>query len=114
MSLTESIKTCFSKYAEFSGRAQRSEFWWFFLFSVVSSAIVGIVPVIGQIYPLVLLIPSLSVSARRLHDTGRSAWWLLLYLGSILAIGIAFAAFVLVGIASESSNDEGCAHERWL
>ena len=103
MSLTESIKMCFSKYAVFSGRAQRSEFWWFFLFSVVSSAIAGIVPVIGQIYPLVLLIPSLSVSARRLHDTGRSAWWLLLYLGSILAMGIAFAAFVLALV----SNDEG-------
>ena len=101
--MTESIKMCFSKYAVFSGRAQRSEFWWFFLFSAVSSAIAGIVPVIGQIYPLVLLIPSLSVSARRLHDTGRSAWWLLLYLGSILAMGIAFAAFVLALV----SNDEG-------
>ncbi len=95
MSFTESIKTCFSKYAVFSGRAQRSEFWWFFLFSVVSSGIANIVPVIGQIYPLVLLIPSLAVSARRLHDTGRSARWLLLYLGSILAIGIAFAAAAL-------------------
>ena len=107
MSLTESIKTCFSKYAVFSGRAQRSEFWWFFLFSVVSSAIANIVPVIGQIYWLVLLIPSLAVSARRLHDTGRSAWWLLLYLASILATGVAFAALVLAFvIGDDRGNDE--------
>ena len=106
--MTESVKTCFSKYAVFSGRAQRSEFWWFFLFSVVSSAIAGIVPVIGQIYPLVLLIPSLAVSARRLHDTGRSAWWLLLYLASILAMGIAFVGGLLIWVfESERPNDEG-------
>ena len=107
MSFSDSIKTCFSKYAVFSGRAQRSEFWWFFLFSVVSSAIANIVPVIGQIYWLVLLIPSLAVSARRLHDTGRSAWWLLLYLASILATGIAFAALVLAFvIGDDRGNDE--------
>ncbi len=103
--MTESIKTCFSKYAVFSGRAQRSEFWWFFLFSAVSSAIASIVPVIGQIYLLVLLIPSLAVSARRLHDTGRSAWWLLLYLASILAMGIAFAAILVLLIEPERPND---------
>ena len=108
MNFTDSIKTCFSKYAVFGGRAQRSEFWWFFLFSAVSSAIANIVPVIGQIYPLVLLIPSLAVAARRLHDTGRSAWWLLLYLASFLAMGAAFVAGLLVWIfESERPNDEG-------
>ena len=114
MNFTESIKVCFSKYAVFSGRAQRSEFWWFFLFSAVSSAIAGIVPVIGQIYPLVLLIPSLSVSARRLHDTGRSAWWLLLYLGSILAMGIAFAALVLAFVISFDTGNNGGASSAGL
>ena len=106
MNFTEAIKTCFSKYAVFSGRARRSEFWWFFLFSVVSSAVAGVVPVVGQIYPLVLLIPSLAVSARRLHDTGRSAWWLLVHLFSFLALGAGFVAMVAVAFASESSNDE--------
>ena len=114
MNFTESIKVCFSKYAVFSGRAQRSEFWWFFLFSAASSAIAGIVPVIGQIYPLVLLIPSLSVSARRLHDTGRSAWWLLLYLGSILAMGIAFAALVLAFVISFDTGNDGGASSAGL
>ncbi len=105
--MTASIKICFSKYAVFSGRAQRSEFWWFFLFSIVSSGIANIVPVIGQIYPLVLLIPSLAVSSRRLHDTGRSAWWLLLYLASILAMGVALAAFaVAYVIEADRGNDE--------
>ena len=115
MSLTVSVKTCFSKYAVFSGRAQRSEFWWFFLFSAVSSAIAGIVPVIGQIYPLVLIIPSLAVSARRLHDTGRSAWWLLLYLASILATGIAFAVLVLLLVfESEMPNDGAAVGAAWI
>ena len=114
MNFTESIKVCFSKYAVFSGRAQRSEFWWFFLFSAVSSAIAGVVPVIGLIYQLVLLIPSLSVSARRLHDTGRSAWWLLLYLGSILAMGIAFAALVLAFVISFDTGNDGGASSAGL
>ena len=109
MNFTESIKVCFSKYAVLSGRAQRSEFWWFFLFSAVSSAIAGIVPVIGQLYPLVLLIPSLAVAARRLHDTGRSAWWLLLYLASILATGIALAALVLAYVFEADRGKDAAA-----
>ena len=106
MNFTEAIKTCFSKYAVFRGRAQRSEFWWFFLFSVVSSAIVGFVPVIGQLYSLVLVIPSLAVSARRLHDIGRSAWWLLLHLVSFLALAAGLVALVVIAFAYESSNAE--------
>ena len=109
MNFADSIKTCFSKYAVFSGRAQRSEFWWFFLFSVVSSAIANIVPVVGQIYWLVLLIPSLAVSARRLHDTDRSAWWLLLYLASILAMGAAIAAFAVAAVSSFDTGNDGLA-----
>ena len=107
MTLSESIRTCFKKYIDFSGRAQRSELWWFFLFCVVSQAILGIVPIIGGIYSLVLMLvlmmPSLAVAARRLHDTGRSAWWLLLFLASIPAMVVAGVALFVALLESLSS-----------
>jgi uncharacterized membrane protein YhaH (DUF805 family) len=76
MGFLEAIKTCFSKYATFSGRARRSEFWWF----VLLNFILGWIPVINMIWGLVVLIPSIAVGVRRLHDTGRSGWWYLLCL----------------------------------
>ena len=72
----ESAKTCLQKYIDFNGRASRSEYWWFVLLTIALSFI----PVIGWILRLVLLLPSLAVQVRRLHDMNRSAWWLLLLL----------------------------------
>lgn len=79
------------KYAEFSGRARRSEYWYFTLFNIIASILLAIVDavfgtfsaeagmgVLGGIYTLAVLIPSIAVSVRRLHDTGRSGWWILL------------------------------------
>ena len=74
MDFMESAKTCLQKYIDFNGRASRSEYWWFVLLTIVLSFI----PVIGWILRLVLLLPSLAVQVRRLHDMNRSAWWLLL------------------------------------
>jgi uncharacterized membrane protein YhaH (DUF805 family) len=71
----------FSKYADFDGRATRSEYWWFILMNVVVSAailFVGIlvkVPWLYLVYSVAALIPSFAVTIRRLHDTGRSGWW---------------------------------------
>lgn len=107
MGFAESVRTCFGKFADFQGRASRSEFWWFFLFSVLVSlgltiplyvlmaiaaaagdnaAGAGLAAVIAIIWSIavviitiVLLIPLLAVGARRLHDYGQSAWLLLLY-----------------------------------
>ncbi|MBR2606636.1 MAG: DUF805 domain-containing protein [Bacteroidaceae bacterium] len=76
MSFLESIKTCFGKYATFSGRARRSEYWWFVLLNLL----ISIIPIINMIWGLIVLIPSIAVCIRRLHDTGRSGWWLLLAL----------------------------------
>ena len=83
MSFTDSIKICLQKYIDFNGRASRPEYWWFVLLSIVLSFI----PVIGWIIRLVLLLPSLSVQVRRLHDMNRSAWWLLLLIPPITFIG---------------------------
>lgn len=84
------------QYAVFSGRAQRAEFWWFVLFNVIISAVLTLIDrmlgatiganigILSSIYSLAVLIPSIAVAVRRLHDTGRSGWWLLIGLVPII------------------------------
>ena len=80
MTFGESISTCFSKYATFDGRATRSEFWWWFLFVFLVSGATGLISDIFQgLFSLAVLLPNLAAGARRLHDTDRSAWFLLLW-----------------------------------
>ena len=99
MNIGQSIRTCFSKYAIFHGRAVRSEYWWFFLIYICLNhgatlfdefiykipgepilirgealSISSLIVVCGMLLPL------LAVGARRLHDTGRSGWWQVLWL----------------------------------
>ncbi len=80
-----------NKYAKFDGRATRKEFWMFELFYLIFSIIlvvidnilgfkIGNFPILSIIYLLILIIPSLAISFRRLHDTSHSAWWLLIQL----------------------------------
>ena len=75
-----------NKYADFNGRARRSEYWYFVLFNFVISLAVGFVAgLIGfnwlsYIYSLALLVPSIAIGVRRLHDIGKSGWWLLISL----------------------------------
>ena len=99
MTIADSIRTCFQKYFDYSGRATRPEFWWFFLFTFVAQAIVG--SFLPGILFLVLLSPFLAVSARRLHDTGRSAWWLTPYLVSGLGSMVLAAAALLLAFADD-------------
>lgn len=81
MTFGESIRTCFTKYATFEGRAARSEFWWFFLFTFLASAAASMInDTLSGLVSLATLLPSLAVGARRLHDTNRSGWYLLLWL----------------------------------
>lgn len=86
MSFTEAVKTGFQKYAVFSGRARPSEYWWWVLFNVLVFVVLAIVLPAGGgtesgaealigVASLALLLPSLAVTVRRLHDTGRSGWW---------------------------------------
>jgi uncharacterized membrane protein YhaH (DUF805 family) len=80
MTFIESIKTCFTKYAEFSGRASRSEFWWWVLFVFLVSAAIGMVSqVLSGVFSLAVLLPNIAVGTRRLHDTDRSGWWQLVW-----------------------------------
>ena len=82
------------KYAVFSGRAGRPEFWWFELCNVIAYAVLAIIGrvvlgssgiALGYLYGLAVLLPSLGVSIRRLHDTNRSGWWVLI--GLIPVVG---------------------------
>ena len=98
MTFTESVKTCLRKYVDFNGRASRSEYWWFFLFTVIVRVITGWIPFVGFVIALALLLPSLSVTARRLHDTNRTGWWMLLPIGLGLAGIIAGIALVAIGL----------------
>ena len=84
------------KYTLFTGRARRSEYWMFVLVSFVISLVLGMIDgalhikLLGFIYAVAVLLPSLAVGVRRLHDTGRSGWWMLLvfipFIGAIILI----------------------------
>ncbi|HVL76186.1 MAG TPA: DUF805 domain-containing protein [Noviherbaspirillum sp.] len=95
MTFIDAIKTCFAKYADFTGRATRSEYWWFFLFVVLGSIAAGaIADVVHLLFMLATLLPSLAAAARRLHDTGRSGW--LLLIGFIPIVGALVLIYFLV------------------
>ena len=91
----EAIRICLAKYAEFTGRASRAEFWWFALFVVlVTSALVYINEALASIFLILILLPLLAVGARRLRDSGQSPWWLLFLpvpVGGIVTLGILWA-----------------------
>lgn len=85
MSPLDAVKSVYTNYTNFKGRARRSEYWWFYLFCVVSAVILILVEgsITGSMFLYVIfilasLIPSLAVTVRRLHDTSRSGWWILI------------------------------------
>lgn len=93
------------KYADFSGRARRAEYWMFALINllisiglaIIDTAVLGMegsVGVLGSLYGLAVLIPSLAVGVRRLHDTNRSGWWLLIGLIPVLGAIVLIIFFV--------------------
>jgi uncharacterized membrane protein YhaH (DUF805 family) len=96
MTFTQAIRSGFQNYVNFSGRAPRSEYWYWTLFSILVSIASALVDValfpslnaspINTIVELALLLPGLAVSVRRLHDLDRTGWWLLLILTGIGAI----------------------------
>jgi uncharacterized membrane protein YhaH (DUF805 family) len=84
MEFGQAISTCLSKYASFSGRATRPEFWWFFLFQVLASLAASMIgDWLNGLVVLVLLLPGLAVGTRRLHDIGKTGWWQLIMLTGI-------------------------------
>ena len=113
LSFNEAVRTCFQKYFDYSGRATRREYWFFSLFTVVVTIFIGIIAGISELYVsgsvfsfisslfyLAVFLPSFSVSVRRLHDTNRSGWMLLIWL-------IPFFGLLWVGILLCFASDKG-------
>lgn len=108
MTFQEAIRTCLSKYATFSGRATRPEYWWFVLFYFVTAAVLNLIDnalglgagpdarggLLSFLFALGMLIPLLAALVRRLQDTGRSGWWALI--GLIPIIGTLVLIFFAV------------------
>lgn len=97
MTFNQSIETCLAKYVTFSGRASRSEFWWFWLFCFVVNGLLtwvdrGLFPdfagsgIFSTLFALGTFLPSLAVQVRRLHDIDRSGWWFLIILVPLVGI----------------------------
>ena len=97
MDLMTAVKTCFSKYADFNGRATRSEYWYFFLFNFIVGIVLGWIPFLGWLVSLALLVPSLAVAWRRLHDIGKSGAFYLFIL-----IPLVGWIFVLIWLCKET------------
>lgn len=122
MNLTTAVATCFSKYATFSGRARRAEYWWFVLFNILANIVLSIADsvvlgvgsramhdggpqLLSGLYSLAVFLPSLAVGVRRLHDTGRSGWWLLIWL--IPVIGWIVLIWWLATRGDDGTNSHG-------
>jgi uncharacterized membrane protein YhaH (DUF805 family) len=108
MTFQDAIKTCFAKYADFKGRALRSEYWWFWLFTViVGLALTTVSEAMAGIFYVGALLPSLAAAARRLHDTGRTGWWLLI--GFIPLVGAIVLVVFMTQEGSGIDNEYGPA-----
>lgn len=101
------------EYANFNGRARRTEFWMFVLINLVVSILLSIVDgmlgfqfgLLSNLYALAMLVPTLAVGARRLHDTGRSGWWQLIAI--IPLIGSLVLIFFFATEGHPESNEHG-------
>jgi uncharacterized membrane protein YhaH (DUF805 family) len=120
MSFPESVRTVLTKYAVFTGRARRSELWWFVLFTFLLGIVTAIldnvagtttgeganrIGFINTIVSLAILLPYLGVQVRRLHDTGRSGWWLLI--GLIPLVGLIVLIVFYVQDSEPGDNRHG-------
>ncbi|RST53847.1 DUF805 domain-containing protein [Variovorax sp. MHTC-1] len=103
MNFQQAIQTCFSKYLDFSGRGSRSEYWWFVLAYVIVAVVAGLIhEIVYLVVILAFLLPLLSAGARRLHDIGKSGWWLLI--GLIPLVGLVLLYFMVQPSQSESNE----------
>lgn len=103
------VSEVFKKYTVFTGRARRSEYWYFFLFNIVAGLILGYISVvigdktdiISRLFNAIVFVPSITVGIRRLHDIGKSGWWMLLCLIPIIGW-----IWLIVLLATDSTPGE--------
>lgn len=114
MNISQAVSVCFAKFATFSGRASRPEYWWFMLaatiFSYILQIMVGVrtlndsnqgsLMAIGMnIMFFIIAIPQIAAGSRRLHDTGRSGWW------QMLAFTVIGLIPLIIWLAQEGSKE---------
>lgn len=122
MGFIDAVKNCLGKYVVFSGRARRSEYWWFALFILIVSLMAGIIDLalgfgtvatqvgdrsfattaessgpVGALTTLALIAPAISVGVRRLHDADRSGWWLWISLIPLIGFIVLLVFFLQSG-----------------
>ena len=110
MTLFESIKTCFKKYSVFEGRASRSEFWYFYIFCYATILILALFnndffSILAILFFLIIFLPQLAVSCRRLHDLDRSGWFLCF--GAIPILGPIMLIFWFSNEGTKGKNSFG-------
>lgn len=117
MRFPEAVNACLNRYAQFTGRARRSEYWYFALFTVIVGMVTATLDAalfpnslagpINAIASLLLLAPALAAAARRLHDTDRSGWWMLV--GLVPLVGWLFMLVWLCKPGTAGPNRFGTA-----
>ena len=121
MGFVEAVKSFWSKYATFKGRSRRSEYWWIQLFLIFTNLAVAVIDlilmngdlerfianggggIVGLVWILVTIVPALAVLVRRLHDTGKSGWWVLI--GFVPLVG-AIVLLVFTVLDSDSGENK--------
>ena len=111
MTFSDAIRSGFDNYVNFEGRASRAEFWWWVLFAILVSIAANIIdaiigaPIFSLLAGLGLLLPNLAMSVRRLHDTNRSGWWILI--GLIPLIGFIVLLIFSLEQGTPGPNEHG-------
>ena len=103
-SFKEAVKVCFKKYFSGRGRANRVEYWMWWLFVLIATAFI----VVGWIMLPILIIPTLSATVRRLHDVDKSGWWMVL---GIIPVANLYLIYTLTRKGSEGDNRYGISAE---
>ena len=108
MNFTESIKTCYKKFFDFSGRASKSEFWWFQLYAIIIYALMfvfqGDLSILFSIITIANAIPNYAASVRRLHDTDKSGWMVLI---SVIPLIGLYIIVLLIADGTKGKNRFG-------
>lgn len=113
MGFSEAIKSVFSQYATFTGRASRSEYWYFTLFnlivyigSIILSAVIPLILMLYMVFSIAVIIPGIAVGVRRLHDIGKSGWWYLIVFIPLIGMVILLIWFVMSGTVGPNEYGE--------
>jgi uncharacterized membrane protein YhaH (DUF805 family) len=117
VSFADAVRSVLTNYVTFSGRARRSEYWWYALFAFVVGLVASMIDqaigaqVVSLVAALALFLPGLGVSIRRLHDTGRSGWWLLIGLVPIVGFIVLIVFYVMDSQPAANAYGPSPKHE---